>query len=163
MKNSIFIFLLSMLAFWGCQNTQTVLSDAEKEQIKEEVATVFGQMMKGADDHNPDEMMSHAWNNDEFIYVSNGTVINGWEAMMKTVASIHANPEFQSYTVNIEETVIKVICNDAAMVTATGYFGNFPGEQGPRTVQMAVTYLFEKIDGKWLVTIGHESTQEKLL
>jgi hypothetical protein len=37
MKNSILIILLSLPVLWGCQNTPTALSDADKEQIKEDI------------------------------------------------------------------------------------------------------------------------------
>jgi len=161
MKTTI-IILLAAIFIIGCQNEPAQLSDTEKQQIKSEVKTVFDQMMKGANDHIPDEMMKHAWNSESFIYASNGNISTGWEPMMKQVTSIHTNPHFKGYTVTIQDSNIRVINTNAAMVTGIGTFGNFPTKDGAKDIEVAVTFLFEKIDGNWLVTVGHESTSEKL-
>jgi len=162
MKNSIFTFLLSLLFLWGCNNAPATLSDAEKEQIKSEVKQVFDQGIKAANEHNAAAMTENDWNSPDYIYVSNGTLIKGWKAKFETAHTIHSNPVYQSFTVNYNETIIHVISREAAMVTGNGYFRNFPAEQGPKDIKFTVTFLYEKINGKWVMTAGHESTHEQL-
>ena len=88
---------------------------------------------------------------------------NGWDANYEICTSIHTNPKYQSYTVDYDEINIRVLNRDAVMLTGKGYFNNFPTEEGPKSIKLVVTFLMEKIDGNWVVTVGHESTQEDLL
>jgi uncharacterized protein (TIGR02246 family) len=162
-KNLIVIFLISLLPIFGCQKAPAPLSETETEEIKKEVKEVFSQATKAANDHDADSMLSHDWNSGDYLYVANGEVMKGWEPKLKVATSIHTNPIYQSYTVDYDEIVMKVIDRNAVMITGSGYFNNFPGDEGPRSIKFAVTFLYQKIDGKWLMTIGHESTTEKAL
>jgi hypothetical protein len=163
LRNSILLFLLSVFIFYGCQKGTTQLSDAEIEEIKKEVRTEFDKIIDAADRHDAEEAMLHHWNNQDYLYAANGTINKGWEPMNKIVTSIHSNPKYQSYNVVCDEVILRVISQNSVMVTSSGYFNNFPGEEGPKSVKFALTYLFEKINGKWLVTVGHESTVDKVL
>jgi uncharacterized protein (TIGR02246 family) len=73
------------------------------------------------------------------------------------VKSVHSNPKNQGFRLKFEETYVKVINQDCALVTGKGKFIDFPTEEGPVNKNLTVTFLFEKTDGKWLVTAGHES------
>lgn len=161
-KNSVFVFLISVFAINGCQKAPAPLSETEIEEIKKEVKEVFDQATKAANDHDADAMLMHDWNNEDYLYVGNGEIIKGWEAKLKVATSIHSNPKYQSFTVDYDEVMMRVISRDAVMITGSGHFNNFPGEEGSRSIEFAVTYLYEKIDGKWLMTVGHESAAEEL-
>jgi uncharacterized protein (TIGR02246 family) len=162
-RNLLFIFLISMLAIYGCQKTPAPLTNTEKEQIEAEVRAAFDKEIKAANDHDADAMMQVHWNSQDYLYAGNGNITRGWESMHKVVSSIHSDPKYLSYTVDPEEVFIRVINREAAIITAGGYFNNFPGDEGPKSVKFAVTLLIEKIDGQWLVTVGHESTADKVL
>jgi uncharacterized protein (TIGR02246 family) len=165
MKNSMLkvVFLIvPLISFWGCQNTTNELNESEKDSITKEVRSEFDKAIAAASNHDADAMMQIHWNSTDYMYVGHGAITKGWESMLKGANSIHSNPKYQSFTVDLDEVIIRVINREAAMVTAGGYFNNFPTEEGPRSIKLALTCLMQKIDGNWVVTNGHESTQEAL-
>jgi ketosteroid isomerase-like protein len=68
----------------------------------------------------------------------------------------------QSFTVNIDEVIMHVLSREAVMLTAAGNFVNFPAGLESRDIPLVCTHLFEKKEGKWVMTLGHESSTEKL-
>ncbi len=81
------------------------------------------------------------WNSQDYLYVGNGTITKGWESMLELANSIHSNPKHQSYTVDMDEVIISVIDQEAAMVTAVGFFNYFPTEEGPSSIKFVETCL----------------------
>jgi uncharacterized protein (TIGR02246 family) len=156
------LLIVPLISFWGCQNTTNELSESEKDSIIKEVRSEFDKEIAAANNHDADAMMQIHWNSPDYVYVGNGTITKGWESMLKVVNSIHSNPKYQSYTVDLDEVIIRVIDREAAMISAGGYFNNFPTEEGPRSITFVLTNLMQKIDGNWVITVGHESTQEDL-
>jgi len=156
------LLIVPLTSFWGCQNSTNELSESEKDSIKKEVRHEFDKGITAASNHNADAVMQIHWNSEDYMYVGNGTITKGWDSMLKAFSSVHSNPKYQSFTVDLDEVIIRVIDREAAMVTAGGYFNNFPTEEGPKSIKLALTCLMQKIDGNWVVTNGHESTQEVL-
>lgn len=156
------LLIIPIITFWGCQNTTNELSESEKDSITKEVRSEFDKVLAAANNHDADAMMQISWNSPDYMYVGNGTITKGWESVQKDANSIHSNPKYQSFTVDLDEVSIRVIDREAAMITAGGYFNNFPTEEGPRSIKLALTFLMQKINGNWVVTNGHESTPEDL-
>lgn len=155
--------IMPLISFWGCQNSTNELSEVEKDSITKEVRSVFDKAIAAGNRHDAEAMMELHWNSPDFVYVGNGTITKGWEPLLKVTNAIHSNPKYQSLTADLDEVIIRVIDREAAMITAGGYFNNFPTEKGPKSIQLSLTYLMQKIDGNWVVTVGHESTQGNLL
>jgi ketosteroid isomerase-like protein len=162
MKKLTLMIVLFLLTFIGCKNATTPISDAEKEQIKKEVKEVIVLFVKAANAHDAAAMTANNWNSSEFLYVSNGDLAKGWENNTKIATQIHSDPKYQTFTVDFDEVLMHVISREAVMVTASGKFGNFPVGVEPHDIPLVCTYLFEKKDGNWLITNGHESTNEEL-
>jgi uncharacterized protein (TIGR02246 family) len=160
--NTVFIFLTATMFFCGCQSSSSELNEAEKEDIVKEVRIAFDKEIEAASKHNAADMMQCYWNDEAFLYTSNGELTRGWDAFNGIVTSIHSNPKYQSYTGHFDAITIRVLKRDAAMITGDGYLSDFPTEEGPKSIRIGVTYLMEKIDGNWLITVEHESTQEDL-
>ena len=156
------VFLMMVLILWGCQNSTTVLSDAEKESIKNEVQTTFDQMTSAANTHKPDDILKYSWNDEEFLYAGSGKIIKGWNNFYDIVSSVHTNSPSLPFTMQFDESVIKVLDKDLAMISAAGKVTSSPPGQETTIVPIAVTFLMQKIDGKWLLTVGHESTGERI-
>ncbi len=156
------LLIIPIITFWGCQNTTNELSESEKDSIIEEVRIEFEKAISAATNHDADEMTSYWWDNEDFLYASNGSLIKGWEPGYEVANSIHSNPKYQSFSVDLDEVLISVINEGSAMVSAVGYFNNYPSEEGPRSIKLALTFLMQKIDGNWVITVGHESTPEDL-
>jgi len=158
----VIFLIVPLISFLGCQNTTNELSESEKDSIKEEVREVFDESIKAANAHDAAGMLAHDWNSQDYLYASNGNLMKGWNAKSDAVQSIHTNPELQSYGVVLDEVILRVISRQVVIITCTGHFSNFPKEQGPQDIKFVLTCLYEKINGKWVMTVGHESTHEQL-
>jgi uncharacterized protein (TIGR02246 family) len=149
----VFLFIL----FSGCKETTNALSDREIQDIKAEVMEAFNQSKIKANAHDSDAIIQYFWNNDDLVYAANGMLIIGWSNFKEAIKAVHLNPQNQDFRLEFENTYVKVINRDCALVTGKGKLIDFPTEEGPVDKNLTVTFLFEKIDGKWLVTAGHES------
>jgi hypothetical protein len=158
----IAFLIVPLISFWGCQTSINELSESEKDSIIKEVRSEFDKIITAANNHDADAMMQIHWNSPDYLYAGNGSLTKGWESMLAVANSIHSNPKYQTYTVDLDEVIISVIDRDAAMLTAAGYFNNFPTEEGPMSIKFVETCLMQKIDGNWVITVGHESSQEDM-
>ena len=161
-NSKVSLLVISSIIFWGCQSNLTKLSESEKDSITKEVRNEFDKWIAAANNHDADAMMQINWNSEDYIYVGNGTITKEWESALKLFSSVHSNPKYQSFTVDLDDVIIHVIDREAAMVVAEGYFNNFPTEEGPRSIKLAFTGLMQKIGGNWVITVGHESTAENM-
>jgi uncharacterized protein (TIGR02246 family) len=159
---NVAILSVVFLSFSGCQNSTKELSEAEKDSIIKEVRSVSDKITTAANNHDADAMMQNSWNSPDYLYAVNGVLIRGWDSMLKVVDSIHSNPMNQTFTVDVDEKIVKVIDRDAAMVITVGYLNNFPTQEGPKSIKFVVTTLMQKIDGNWVVTVNHESQPEDM-
>jgi hypothetical protein len=160
-ENIAIILLILFACSYGCQNKPATLSEAEKETIKKEVRNEFDKIIRAANEHDARAMMEESWNSPDYLYAHYGTLSKGWDEQTKLVETIHNDPAFRTFTVDMDDINIRVISREAAMITGTGAFNNFPAESGPVSVPFALTLLMEKMSGKWLITVGHESSPGK--
>ena len=149
--------------FFGCQSPSSSLSEAEKEEIKKEVRSDFDATTFEVNAHDADMIMQACWNDKDYLYVANGVLIKGWEENLKDGTIIHSNPKNQSFSVSYDEITIKVLSREAVMLVGKGAFHNILTEEGIKSVDLVVTFLMEKMDDEWLITVGHESTTEAIL
>ena len=138
-------------------NSNISVTDAEKDKIKKEIRSVVEEGVVAANNHDPDAMMKAHWNSNDYLAVVNGTIIKGWETVHNVVTSVHSNPKNQYFTVDQQVVDVRVINNVTALVVAEGKFKNVPTKDGTTTENFALTMLMEKIDGKWVKTVTHES------
>ena len=150
-------------SFWGCQSSPNPLSEQEKEVIEKEVRKAFDETTAAVNMHDADKIMQACWNDKDYFYAANGTLMNDWEANHEAATIIHSNPKNQTYTVDYDEIIVKVLNRDAVMLVGKGAFINILTEDGIKSVDLVVTFLMEKINNEWLITIGHESTGEAIL
>lgn len=155
--------ILIALSFWGCQNSSAPLTESEEEAIKKEVREAFDAITPSVNMHDADKIMQACWKHEDYLYLANGSLVKGWEANLKEGTIIHSNPENQSFTVDYDEILITVLSRDAAMLVGNGAFHNIRTVDGIKSINLVVSFLMEKIDDEWLITIGHESTQESIL
>ena len=156
------LLFISLIILAGCNNNPDQISESEKASIIKEVRSEFDKIITAANNHDADAFMQIQWNSEDYMYAGHGTITKGWVPALKGFKSVHSDPKYQSFTIDLDEVIIRVIDQEAAMITAGGYFNNFPTEEGPRSIKLALTLLMQKIDGNWVVTLGHESTPENL-
>jgi uncharacterized protein (TIGR02246 family) len=161
-KSLLMIIMFLVITLPGCNNKVEPLSESEIEVIKNEVKNTFEQSAIAASRHDVEAITKFFWNNDEFVYAANGMLTNGWSNFYEAVNSVHSDPKNQGFSIEFQDVNIKVITAGCALVTAAGNLTDFPTEDGPATKKLTVTFLFEKIDGQWLITAGHESNPETL-
>ncbi len=138
--NTFILFVLPAFMFLGCQSRTNQLSvsdtiilpfeNLDKEEIIKEVRIEFDKGTAAINRHDAEELYTYLWNSAEFLASGNGEVTKGWEENYKSASSIHSNPEYQSFYIEYDEIIIRVINRDAVVVTGDGYFKDFPGEDG---------------------------------
>jgi ketosteroid isomerase-like protein len=163
MKNLSFLLMFSMSLFFGCRQQAGELTEAEKTLIEQEIRNIMNQTLEAIKIHDVDKIMEHCLKNEDYLYSANGFLTKGFDENYKIASTIHSDPDNQSFFVNYEDLIIKVINRDCVMVVGDGYFKNIQDEDGSKSIRLAITFLFEKIDGQWLLTVGHESTPEMFL
>jgi uncharacterized protein (TIGR02246 family) len=158
----LLLIFFVLVAISGCQDKVSYLTEAEIQEIRNDVKTVFEQSADAASRHDVEAITKFFWNNDEFLYAANGMLTNGWSNFKEVVKAVHSDPQNQDFRLEFENTYVKVINRDCALVTGAGKVIDFPTKEGPVNKNLTVTFLFEKIDDQWLITAGHESNPETL-
>jgi uncharacterized protein (TIGR02246 family) len=153
----VVFLIVPLISFLGCQNTTNELSESEKDSITKEVRSVVEEGVVAANNHDPDAMMKVHWNSNDYLAVVNGTIIKGWETVHNVVTSVHSNPKNRSFTVDQQVVDVRVINSVTALVVAEGKLIDVPTKDGTTTENFALTMLLEKMNGKWVKTITHES------
>jgi len=157
-RSSVFFcFLLPLIFCCGCKINPSELSEEEKNNIKKEVRSIVEEGIIAANNHDPDAMMRVHWNSEDYLAITNGTFLNGWETLYNVVSFVHSNPRNQSFTIEQEVVDIRVLNNLTAYVIAKGRLINVPTKDSTITENYALTMIVEKIDGEWKKTIAHES------
>jgi len=161
-NNLLLALILAFITLYGCQQNKQELTEQERIEIEENVRNVMNDLIKAVNEHDVDKFMGYCWNNQDYYYAGNGTIFKGWKDNYNSAITIHSDPKYKSFTVNYSEIIVNVISKDVAKVIGIGMFKNFPTTDGETNIDLAITFLFERIDGKWLLTFGHESTYEQI-
>lgn len=165
MKNSKFSFMIILcliIAAPSCQQATEKISDSDTQVVKQEVKTVIEQSAAAASRHDTEAIMKFFWNDEDLVYAANGYLTKGWSDFNKVVKAVHTDPKNQDFRLAFEDTYVKVINRECALVTGKGKLIDFPSADGPVDKNLTVTFLVENIEGKWLITACHESTPENL-
>jgi uncharacterized protein (TIGR02246 family) len=161
-QSLLMIIMFLVIVLPGCKEKTEPLSDSEVDAIKNEINNAFELSADAASKHDVEAIMKFFLKDEDLVYAGNGVLIKGWSNFCQVVNSVHSDPRNQGFRLEFEDTYVKVIGPDCALVTGKGKFIDFPTEEGPVNKNLTMSFLFEKIDGKWLVTAGHESTPENI-
>ena len=163
MKRLGILFIIAVILLFSCSAPiETELTEEQKALIEQEIKNVFDVSAKAASNHDFETMMKYLWNNENFVYASNGYLIKGWDAMYNVASTVHSNPENQKFYLNFDEVNVKVINDEAVMVNGVGQMVDIPVGDSTVSTNLTVTFLMEKIGDAWLITAGHESTTDKV-
>ena len=157
LKNSVLIFLISVFAIYGCQKSPVPLTETEKEAIRTEVRGTFSQLNAAMNSHNVDEMRKYFSDTEDFIYAGSGNIYTKLDDLFKVIASVHSNPDLLPFTVDFNEIKVNVLNKELVMLTGKGIINNAIGTDKARSLQITITFLMKKTEGKWLTIVGHES------
>ena len=81
MKRLGILFIIAVILLFSCSAPiETELTEEQKALIEQEIKNVFDVSAKAASNHDFETMMKYLWNNENFVYASNGYLIKGSHA-----------------------------------------------------------------------------------
>ena len=106
---------------------------------------------------NADAFAAHFWQDPSLIYVFNGRVVQGWQAM----AQQHKESWAELSHCHFKTEKPQVVCCEAgrtAVATTVGHFSatNHNGER--RAGRFILTLTCVRQNGRWLIVQAHESS-----
>ena len=156
------IFLVLLLTIFSCgTKTNNPISDTEKEKIQGEVKEVANAFFEACDQVNFDKAIEPFYDSPDFVYTYNGSILS-----YKDCVDIF-KPSFGTQ-INQKNTILdeKYAFLDNSTVLYTANFkiiSNFKDCHSTLADPAALLLIFKKIDDKWRIIYGAESTVEKIL
>jgi len=169
MKNSIILFLLTLFVFLGCQETQTVLTDTEKEAMIEAVEKVsqnyWADIGKTYNNESIaqikeyfDENSDSVWETESVALILNTGIFNKQASWLKLFEKIlndrisTPNKILESYySVLSDEKVLEVIKGEASIIGKdSSVVGPFP---------FVNTAIWKNINNEWKIQFVHQSAK----
>ena len=153
------VFLLLLIVCISCGTNNKTVSDAQKEKIKGEVKDVVNTFFKGCDEVNFDMVMGTCFDSPDFVYIYNGSTLSYKDC-------VDAFKPLFSTQINQKNTIVdeKYAFLDNYTVLCTINFkgiSNFKDGHSSLADPVAMLLIFKKIDGKWKIIYGVESSIEK--
>ncbi len=136
----------AVVAMAACQPTQE-LTDAQRTTITADVIATVDSLYAAMNEHDPDQVLGHYLQSDQFLYVGVSESIQGW----RTYSSL-TRPWYQGHpdvTFQYQILHVQVLAPDVATVTARGGSTEAPFLMWTRTLVLR--------DGRWLIALEHES------
>jgi ketosteroid isomerase-like protein len=140
--------LFTTLLVGGCQPASTELSDAQRADITSQVNEAVGGLFGALNVHDPDQILSHYLDSDDFAYVGTMSILVSREALASVVASYHSRHPEVTFTHRIVHT--QVVSPTVAVVFSEG--GSSDAEH------LVWTHVLVRgEDGRWVVAYEHEA------
>ena len=157
MKDLIILLMVAPLLIVGCQQTNSSLSVAEKNEIETAIKVVFDRMVEGMNEHDADKIASCYLKNKQFRYAGEGTLETDWESGSEGMYNWHADPAHREWSITIEETIVDVLSREMVVITARGTAYQ-PDETGKKIQRgYSVTDIFQRQEDGWIIINEHES------
>lgn len=150
------VLLVLLITCFACGTNNKPLSDAQKEKIKGEVKEVVNTIIKGCKEADFDIIMEQCLDSPDFVYINNGYALSYKEILegMKPVFTALRNQEVtiidEKYTFLDESTVI--------YTTNCKFIENYKDGHSNLLDPIVMQFTFEKIDNKWKMINGVESS-----
>ena len=150
------VLLVFLITCFACGTNNKPLSDAQKEKIKGEVKEVVNTIIKGCKEADFDIIMEQCLDSPDFVYINNGYGLSYKEILegMKPVFSALQNQEVtiidEKYTFLDKSTVI--------YTTNCKFIENYKDGHSNLLDPIVMQFTFEKIDNKWKMINGVESS-----
>jgi len=159
MKTKLLFWILLIAVLSCCTSANKPVSDAEKKIIKREVKKIVNIFFTGCEQVNFDMTMETINDSPEFRYIYNGNVLsyNDCVADFKPLFKAQIN---QKYTILDEKYGIL----DNSTVLYTANFKSISNYKDGHSILVdpgAILLVFKRIDIKWQIIYGVESTVEK--
>jgi hypothetical protein len=158
MKGMYLCMFVAGLFFAGaCQPAEPPFTDAEKDEIKVAVRSVFDTMVQGMTEHDADKIFTCYLKSDQLRYAGDGNLVSGWDDNYEMASTGHADPAIQEWSWSIDEVLIDVLTRDFAVVTARGKRNEVDEEGNESQRGYTVTDVFQRQESGWIIINEHES------
>ena len=157
MKQLIIIsisFLLS-IGFTEQSKGQT-LSKRQTELIKNQVDSIFQEMLVFAEKLDFDELSSGVDDTHGAGFITNGKYYSEYSSLIEDV-KLNAQGISQQ-DISIKEKKITVLSKDIVLMTASGVAKANLNDGRELATDFHWSFVYEKIDNKWKVIYSHQST-----
>jgi hydroxymethylpyrimidine pyrophosphatase-like HAD family hydrolase len=153
------IFMLLLIVCFSCGTNNKPVSDAQKEKIKGEVKEVVNTFFKGGEEVNFDMAIEPFLDSPDFVYIYNGSTLSYKDCVdaFKPLFSTQINQKF-----TIVDEKYAFLDNSTVLYT-TNFKGisNFKDGHSSLADPVAMLLILKKIDNKWKIIYGVESSVEK--
>ncbi|HEY8309244.1 MAG TPA: nuclear transport factor 2 family protein, partial [Gemmatimonadaceae bacterium] len=116
------------------------------------------EMMTAANAHDTDRFMGAYMRDPSFVFVINGTVMNGWDAVRAQQLKWWNNGRSDVVYSYVGEPEFTVLSSDAAVVTERMSARRTLANGQTTTGELAVTMMMQKRPEGWRAVQVHEST-----
>ena len=157
MKNSIIFILLSLFIFWGCQRTQTTLTEEQKTAIIAEVESQMTGIQSTIHQLDIDAWTEY-WSTYEFISVNSG--INHFDDFKVWQDSVaYWWSKLESRVFESDEREVTPLTSDLALSTRIVHIKDVTKNGDLVKIKALVTVIWEKEADGWKIIDSHESFQ----
>ena len=133
-------------------------SASPASKVKQEIAPLLAEMMTAANAHDTDRFMAAYLRDPSFVFVINGTVMNGWDAVRAQQLKWWNNGKSDVVYGYVGEPEFTVLGSDAAVVTERMSARRTLANGHAATGELAVTMTMQKRPEGWRAVQVHESS-----
>ncbi|HEY5123992.1 MAG TPA: hypothetical protein VIK14_09680 [Ignavibacteria bacterium] len=154
MKTNL-IFLVLLIACFSC-GTNKPVSDTEKDKIKGQVKEVVNTIIKGCEEANFDSTIEPWLDSPDLVFINNGSIlsykdmVDGIKPLFNTLINQKVTIINEKYAFPDKSTVI--------YTTNCKFLENYKDGHSILSDPMAMQFTFKKINNKWKVINGVESS-----
>lgn len=127
-------------------------------RVRREIEPLLAEMLTAANAHDTDRFMTAYVRDPSFIFVINGTVMNGWDAVRAQQLKWWNNGKSDVVYSYVGEPEFTVLSSDAAVVTERMSAHRTLANGQITTGELAVTMAMQKRPEGWRAVQVHEST-----
>jgi uncharacterized protein (TIGR02246 family) len=138
----------------GVQADSTSLAS----KVRREIEPLLADMMTAANAHDTDRFMTAYLRDPSFVFVINGTVMNGWDAVRAQQLKWWNNGKSDVVYSYVGEPEFTVLGTDAAVVTERMSARRTLANGQTSTGELAVTMTMQKRPEGWRAVQVHESS-----
>jgi len=127
-------------------------------RVRREIEPLLAEMLAAANAHDTDRFMTAYVRDPSFVFVINGTVMNGWESVRAQQLRWWNNGKSDVVYSYVGEPEFTVLSSDAAVVTERMSAHRTLANGQITTGELAVTMTMQKRPDGWRAVQVHEST-----
>ena len=156
MKNlAIYLLAVVLILTTGCQNNKSLLSEAEKNQIRQEIEKLSLALFDSWNKRDYDSYLNYYLNSDEFTFAANGFVVRSWQAFSDTVKAHTAL--YNRAEAKTIKRYIDIIDRDIVILTQTFDWDATLISGEDEKMMGTYTTVYVKREGEWKITNTSES------